>query len=291
MISIKELFDMAMAISDNVSTDGILMSESDIIDYKIKTPSLINLGLAELNKDIEAYGNRVFEPITLKNNLDDGFKTYEHNANVPLTIKGVGKIYNFEVDTNCTVYLEKLDGTLIEQIDVTTTEYKRFKGYINTDEEVQLRFTGQYYFRVKNVAFFDKKVELDRVPDYDEWVQYPLPDDFISIESIRSDDGYDLQPYSGYKLDGTTILLPWERSYSVNLFYKKRLSTITSFDDVLAIEPELARPLAYFLLGNLMIDENPVISGYAFEKYEFERSLIKDKPANMSCIVDIYGGW
>lgn len=297
MIAVKDIFNQAMAISDNISTDGVLVSESDIIDYKIKTPSLINLGLAEIAQDIEVFDDITYQYRKMNNLLIDdiGFETYENNGS-DLTFEADGaKMYSFQVDMNCTVLIQEKIGqnyTTLEQLDIVTDEFVTYKGEITPSDPnstIRLVFSGEYSFLLKNIALFDKKIPMDRLLDYDEYLRYTLPNDVLEIYQVITEDGETYKNISDYKIEGIkTLILPREFEGSIKVIYKKIIK-VEKFEDELPINSVVATPLAYFLLGNLMIDENPVISGFAFGKYDEERFKIRQKTlAGNDIIQDVY---
>jgi hypothetical protein len=276
--------------------DNGSISESDTKSYKVKSPSILTMGQNELIKEGDLFKTHEISCSPIPNLLGEQFKITEHLEN-DLIFQAIGaKAYYFEVDGEATIYIEELDGTVLDTINVDNTvrSFTAYKGAINTSDDIRLRFTGDYYYRVTNVALYPYKFQVDRIPDYRPWVKKVMPNDFKRVDQIVKE--YPQSQYvkeSDYKWEGRKDLYTsYDFNGTIRVVYRPVPTKITDLSQNLEIDDVTATTLLpYFLATHLMLEEKDDLAGYFNDRYEQLKYDFKKKPpATEEPIIDVYGG-
>lgn len=147
------------------------------------------------------------------------------------------------------------------------TVFRCFVGKRNGElPEVEVTFTGDYFYTVMRFAFFGNAISSDPndVPIYNEYVEYSMPDiaeDFLSLQraTITDSDGHELVYAKDYLIkNDRVLLLPWiSCPRYINVTYTRKLwqySVDGAVDENgLAVEAEVA---GYPLNTTIDIDED-----------------------------------
>lgn len=298
----QQVFNLAMALIDEVLDDGTI-SVSDTKTYAAKSPQLITMGQNELYSVGEYFKTLEISnkpPSSILGNTS-GMDYIEFIGN-ELTKEGNGsvKAYYFEVDGECTVYIEDYNGAwnTLATISVpdTVTDFTPYKGIVtpsNGATRSRIRFTGTYRYLITNYAMFSVPYQTSRVPDYRPWIKKEMPSDFKTIDQII--DEYPQRQYakdSTYKWEGKKDLyINYFYEGNIRIVYKPIPTTVAALTQTLEIDDITATTvLPYFLAAHLQLDENSDNANYFLQRYEQLKALATIKsPVSVENIVDIYG--
>ena len=76
-------------------------------------------------------------------------------------------------------------------------------GFDETTTPTLLRFSGNFFYRYKNVALFDVPFASDSdVPDYRPWIKKSMPSDFKSVSQVITETGSEYIKSGDYKWEG-----------------------------------------------------------------------------------------
>ncbi|OMF38774.1 hypothetical protein BK133_00795 [Paenibacillus sp. FSL H8-0548] len=301
----QEVFGIAMDLIDERLDTGLL-SESDTVSYKVKTPGLLTILQSELIKQ------------------GDLFKTYEI-ANKPITnllgytseldimeftgtefireCIGSAKAYYFEVDRVGTVYVEDYNGAWNTLATITTTNtpngFTAYKGVVTPSSgatKSRLRFTGSYYYKTINRALFDIPFALAAdVPDYRPWVKKQMPNDFKSVNEIVEE--FPNRQYANpanYKWEGKRDLyMNYYFEGNIRVVYRPIPSIVAAMTDTLQVDDVTARTIIPYGLGaHLLLTENADVAGFLQQRYEeLKAEASKSPPTASETINNVYGGF
>lgn len=279
--------------------DTGIISDSDTKSYKVKAPSILTMGQNELIREGDLFKTHEISCSPIPNLLGEQFKITEHIED-DLILQATGaKAYYFEIDGEATIYIEESDGTVLNTINVDNTvrSFTAYKGIItpsNPSNDIRIRFSGDYYYRVTNVALYPYKFQVDRIPDYKPWVKKVMPDNFKSVDQIIKE--YPQKQYikdADYKWEGRKDLYTsYVFNGTIRVVYRPIPAKITDLSQNLEIDDVTATTLLpYFLATHLMLEEKDDIAGYFNDRYEQLKYDFKKKPpATEEPIVDVYGG-
>lgn len=153
------------------------------------------------------------------------------------------------------------------------------KGLIEANSNpVRLRFIGDYYYTVRNVALYGYIFSADKndIPAYEPYTRYDISkmvDDFLVLASPpivekdneRLNQGYDVEGY-------TTVLLPHdvEGCYSVRYAHKPdKIETDIAADDDTNIDlgEELCSLLPLLVASYIWVEDEPEMANYYLNLY------------------------
>ena len=196
--------------------------------------------------------------------------------------EGVGKAYYFEVEGTATIELY-VDDTLQETIENTVkgafTAHKGF--FINPDNKTtKILFTGLYPYQYRNVAMYD--VTFETVADIWEYVSEKrydlrtLTTDFYKLLStdIVKQSGFNNTRYQktqDYYWEGDSVLVlngleqaDWKVHYYA---YPSQITSETTDDTVLPLDPEVANLLPIYIASQLLEEEDSELAYYYYQQY------------------------
>ena len=205
------------------------------------------------------------------------------------------KSYYFEADGNGVVYIELYD-TVTETwkiIDTINLSSKRafvpYKGFIKEGGEfvngnVRLRFTGDYFYSIKNIAMYEHLFsdEVQDIPAFESYTRYDintLVDDFLALSCPPIKEAErNLILNQDYEVEGNSvILLPYESKGVYKVLYERKPAVIedtgdvTNDDNVIDLDDELCSLLPVLIAAYVWIDDEPQKSEYYMSLYR-ERS-------------------
>lgn len=287
----QEIFDRAMALLDEVSTRGVPVSSTDLADYKLKAPNIINLTLnelAHLNEDEKTFETS-HKPVP--NQIGDAFTLREYKGeDVVFKAKG-SKGYFFEVDGAATIFIEEEtapDTWDILEI-VNNTGYNTHKNTITASDannQIRLRFSGSTYYTFKNIFLTD--ILFAEVPEYRPYFKISMPDDFQSTQQIIEEYPFRNYIETGfYKWEGRRDLyVNWNFEGTIRILYKPVPVAVTDLADTVDFDERTLVPVSYKLAGEIALYEERGNANYFFDKFEelktelFKKSPDPEKPAN-----------
>jgi hypothetical protein len=295
----QQVFEWVMSIADELSSTGTI-NPSDTNDYKYRTPAILNTLQSELIKpgDIFSTHEISHKPAST---VVGSFDVLEFEG-TELTMEGNGqaKSYYFEVDGECTIYIEDYTGNwnTLATITVpnTITDFTAYSGVITPTTgatKTRYRFTSNYRYLIKNYALFSAPFPASRIPQYRPWLKVSMPSNFKSINQIVEEVSDQYNVSSSYKWEGKADLyIAWEFEGNIRIVYRPIPSIITAITDVLEVDDITARTLMVYGLGaELYKDENEDLYKHFKSRYEFLKlESMKAPPSTEQKIVDVYGG-
>ena len=308
--------DDVIVLINNKSQNGLLIDDNDGTqqDNLLRMPSLINAAqreIATVYKKIPATMviSRYPVPSLLPNPLYAFDIVQRTDADISYQAQGA-KEYYFEVDYLADIYIEENVNdmwTQLEQISVTTkpTGYEAHKGFITPTDPantVRIRFSGQYAYRLRNVAFFGvSHAAVEDIPDYQPNVMYDLPADFYQLVPngiVFRGNFSDGEPFTKakpfYLLTRDKIGLPYydKGEYTINYYrYPTAINDDTPKTTALDVDDEAAECISYYVAGHVLIYDYPNIGTTLINEYQQKAQLLN--PAADTSDVEILDvtGW
>lgn len=293
-----EFYKQVMALINAVD-DGII--DITDADYKALAVNFINIRQSALAK----YGDLYKEHNITKTKFFPLYSTYkllEHSdEDIIITAEQKANSYYFEVNGTGTVYIEESQDNVnwqeIEHIDFVTTSSTAYKDnitYTSGYNYMRLRFTGEYFYTITNIALYKEKFVT--VPEYRPYVKYEMPLDFQSIDQIIEEtaDGNYINS-SSYKWEnGKNLYINNQFNGNIRIIYKPTPTKVTAIDseNLIQISDTVANTaLAYGVASDILVNEDIGIANYFEQKYQeclFEAK--RPKKATFQEINDVYGG-
>lgn len=281
-MNLGEVKEKVIKLINEYSNNGTLIpkTKGNYQDYVLRVPDLSNDAQMEIARFIKipAVHSLTQYPIQNLLGMHAGFDMEQYLPGIDKTYSAIGaKSYYFEVDRPCTVYVE-VNGISVKQIDVADIlKFTGYKGNIDSgdNDTVQLRFTGDYPYVIRNRALFQYKFQTDDdVPTYKAYVPYELPDDYMELDKIYR--WYDQRQYTvlpgDYKLTGRkTVELNWFTNGQFDIHYFKLPTVIdASTDDSYEFEVEIQAQylIPYYAAAIVVMDENQAIGTLLLNQYQ-----------------------
>lgn len=303
MVTAQEVFAYTMAFADEIDATGSI-NPTNTADYRVRTPGILNSIQAELIKIGDMY--KTYEitnkPIKSMLGLITGFDYMEFKGQeIIKEAIGSAKAYYFEVDGDCTVYVEDYTtqwNTLATITPTNINDFEAFKGVLTPTPgatKSRIRFTGEYRYLITNYALFDTPLAPTKVPDYRPWIKKEMPQDFKSIDQVITE--YPDRQYSrdnNYKWEGKKDLyINYYYEGNMRIIYRPIPSLITAMTDPLEVDDITARTLLPYALGmELFKDENETLYQHFYRRYNDLKVLgMTKQPAIEEKVINVYGSF
>lgn len=289
--TVKKILLDVRALLDELSKKGTLLPDASVIDLQLQGIRFVDLAQKELYRIGNVF--KKFE-ITRKpavNLLGANHQLIEFIGVDQTYGNHVAKAYYFEADDDGTVYVEELDGTILETI--TTTEgMKSYKGLINSNNPVRLRFSGTTFYRHQNRALYEAPFKLSQIPDFKPWIAIDMPADFRQVDSVIEE--YPVRQYSlssTYKWEGLSrLVVNYYYEGTIRVIYHPVPVTITSVDDVLEVDDITANAIVYYVAAKIAPHEMAELTNFFEQKYnELKYEVMRGQPSLEASITDVYG--
>lgn len=303
-VTAQDVFSIAMDLIDERLDTGLL-SESDTISYKVKTPGLLTLLQAELIKQGDIYSSYEMSnyPVTnlLGYNSEFDIRTFE-GTEFTRECAGSAKSYYFEVDDDATVYIEDFTAgwNTLATINAapTSSGFTSYSGIVTPTAGAtrsRIRFGGSYYYRTVNRALFGVPfASAGDVPVYQPWVKKQMPSDFKSVNEIIEEKCQSYSQSSAYKWEGRRDLyMDYYFEGKLRIVYRPVPSVVTLMTDTLQVDDVTARTIMpYGLAAHLLLTENADSAAFFNQRYEeLKVAASKQPPSSSEMIVNLYGGF
>jgi len=319
----KEIFEMAMAVMDEISENGQL-SPDDVAEYRAKAPYLLELWSKRMAK---SFGNKkTFEFVATKKknllgDLNQVSNIVENNGEIQeYSGKGANCFY-LEVDGDCRITFKEDGGSIsgkyvfnngeetdfTDTIEITVPEgtktFLPVKGILFTqrqDSTITMTITGDYYFRHNNRALSPYKYpSVSKVPAFEAYYKIELPEDFISRTQIISEE-----PKWQYNEGSPQI--KWENdrdlyvmfSYDgvIRINYVSLPKKITSLDQEIEYPEHIAISAVPYLVKHFArADMNDEIANDALQEFaQMYANTYAQEPLTPTQIIDVFnigGDW
>lgn len=279
----------AVKLIDEFSSSTEITDDNDIKD---KLNSLFNIAQIELSQisKIDAQMTLVQDiPLNEIGITQDDL--YTHNKD-DVVFSGIGMSYYFQVKGIATVVISKEGEEDITIQNDNNSKFTTYKGVFDTAGKITIRFTGEYYYSMRNIAIYDAKFSgITTVPAYQKYLEYELPSDFYQMNLVT----YRGSKLEDYKRIGNKILIPssYIGEVVVNYYkYPTKIDDETSDDFVLELNPEALTILPYYVASDVL--KSDVSANYtAFEaKYNAKLEILnstKSEETNNLSITQILG--
>lgn len=275
----------AIKYINEYSNNGNLISTTTNADYLLRMNDLANAAQMEIAtvRKIQASFSISQNPIINQLGLLQGFDEIQHLGSDNTTTVAVGsKSYYFEVDRQCTVYIEEQINnvwTILSTITVpsTVTTFASYKGLITPSSalnNVRIRFSGAYPYNIRNRALYAYTFPTaNDVPDYRPFVKYDMPADFMELKKVTQEtDPRQYTSLKDYRWEGIrTFVVNYYQTGSFRIEYYKYPTVIDSTtDDNTSFEVDLVaqEAIPYYIGAHVMIGENPGISTLLLNLYQ-----------------------
>ncbi len=305
MFTAQDVYSTAMSFMDEKSVNGIAIPDSEQLDYRMKAIDLINTSIEEISETINVNISKKYSRRYFPNTIEKvtGFEGAVHEIkDIEYLANNKSTSYYFEVDGDATVRIEIYNPVLESwrtaktiTVEGVNGEYKSFKGILeNLPEDGELTriiFSGEYYYRIGNVALYNKRVkeEVD-IPEFKEWIEVEFENKVVSIDSI-SDLNRKPIGESNYRIEDnqTKVYLHYEYEDTIIINYSGFQNSLVSFDDVIHFDDRWKPILSYYLAAHLLIGDGEDTAQYFVTKYE--EAFNKATESVESDIVELDNFW
>lgn len=247
-----------------------------------------------------------------KNLLNEAYlaKEYIHEAeNVAFEATGALSYY-FEASGGQGQYtLQKLDAngewSTIGNAHYTD-ESGTFKSYsgtlqgVTSADTVRIVFSGDYFFVIRNMAFFAQKISATEIAGNAAYTEYDLPalfSDFngLAAEPTAGDSGIALRGYSIIRQ--SVLCVPNDFSGAVTVEYEHLPTAAVYHDDPetdtaeVDADTEICAILPYLIASYVWIDDEPAKAQYYKVMYEERAQEIRNRLSVQTPIKINNNGW
>lgn len=232
---------------DEATKKGIELPETKNADYRDKFNYFLDSAqkyIAGIIK-IPAVTQITQNPIPNQLGFMSGFELRQYLPGTPIVLTGKGtKSYYFEIDNIGTVTIA-VNGATVDTIENTDKrKFTAHKGNITaTDADtITITFSGNYPYNIRNTALFAYNFATDDdVPTYTRYVEYDMPDDFMSFDTVilRSDPAiYDIYKAMRWE-NNKKVIFEYYKSGSFDIhYYKYPADILPSAADTTELEIE-----------------------------------------------------
>ncbi len=275
-----------------------------------------NRALLQVNKIRPAISHYIINHKPLVNLVNEStFVPIEKDEDLTFEATGA-KSYYFEADGNGIVYLELYDADtetwrIIDTITLSSARaFLSYKGFVKDGGEfvvgtVRLRFTGEYFYSIKNVAMYRHLFsdEIQDIPAYESYTRYDiskLVENFMSFCSPPIQEAErNVILNQDYEIEGNSIvLLPYERKGVYKIMYERRpipiedTGDVTSDETTVDLDEELCSVLPILIAAYVWIDDEPQKSEYYMSLYRERANEIEYKAKDTAPVtIKSSNGW
>ena len=281
MTTAQGLFEDIKALFDELSNKGVTISADKTKDMELKAIRFLSMAQREIYDMGNYFGEFTHIQTSYENQLDDNFdiKTF---TGTNYTTDGVqAQAYYFEVDDDATVTIQEQIGDNWVTLEVLTctssNAFTPYRGTVTTSRNIRLVFSGSTFYHYRNIALWD--IPFKTVPDYGEWIQVELPDDFMNISDIvKITEGEGYLRNGDYKLEGQrNLYVSKDFEGIIRMTYHAIPPAITSLDDTIVVDDIHSNMMVYYAAAKIAPAERPEVVNFFEEKYQESRSQL-NKP-------------
>jgi hypothetical protein len=298
-VTAQQIFNAAMDLLDERNSSGSFTT-SDIQAYEYRAPNILTMAQAELIEQGEIFSNYEVTNSPVLNQLGTMFDVVEFTGTDLNYTANASKAYYFEVDSEATVYIEEsVSGSwnTLTTISVpnTVSDFTAYSGVITASvstSDIRIRFSGSYFYRIRNIALFEYSFQASKIPVYKPWVPKSMPSDFKSIDKIVQEDSEFYIKQGDYKWEEKNKLyVSYDFEGNIRIVYHPIPTVITALSDTLQVDDVTAfTVMPYLLATKLILDENPELASYFNQRYtEMKAQATRKKPEGELPMKDFYG--
>lgn len=308
-----------IVLINNKSASGQIIPDLDgnQMDYLLRIPSLANAAQMEIattyKKIVTHFSVSQYPAVNGITNPSRMFDIYEHtSADVSFLAPGAAAYY-FEVDNLADIYIEEevngafqpLSSPIHIQVSEKPSAYQAFKGFITPSDpqsNVRIRFSGDYEYRIRNVALYTSKfASADDIPAYTRYNSYTMPADFFQLmpDGItfkgNNSDGYPFVKTADYFWQGfNTLCINYYNRGEYTVYYYRYPTTIgddTPDTYTFEIDPEAQELIPYYVAAHILMDEKPNIGTLLLNEYNNKLAQLSNPDVYGKTEIENTTGW
>jgi hypothetical protein len=261
--------------------------------------------IATIKKIISTYSFSR-NPIINQLGLLTGFDIQQHlNVDLIDTMAIGSQAYYFEIDRQCSVYIEEQVGgvwTILSTIIVpnTVTSFTAYKGLITPSSvlnQVRIRFGGLYPYNIRNryLCQYTFPTVAD-IPDYTPYVKYTMPSNFMKLKGIvHKTDPRVYEHMSSYYWENKRVLVVnyyLTGSFDIEFYtYPADITSTTADNYEFELDVDACEAIPYFMGAMALIEENPSISTILLNLYQAELSNLDQLDTGVATMVLSLNPW
>lgn len=289
MRTIADCKALFLSYLDEATKKGVALPSTKNADYVSKFNTFLydsEVYIANMVK-IPSVMNVTQNPIPNQLGLLQGFDLQQFLPGKDKVLTGIGtKSYYFEVDNLATILI-KVNGVVVSTLtNLTKGTYTAYKGNITAlaSDTVTITFTGNYPYNIRNTALYAYSFPADNdVPDYKPYVEYSLPSDFMSFDSVTiKSDPRVYEKYIAYKWEITKkIVLNYYDKGSFEIYYFKypTFKSASSLDTTPMDIEDRAIDLVVLDAGVKSTSaDNPALSSWLLQQFNNRANNIINTP-------------
>lgn len=304
-MQLGESFQKALSLMAEYSTDGVLTPEGDNADYLLRMPRFADSAQKELATVKKIPATYTFSQNPIPNQLPILYAmAIKQHLNTDIIEQAVGsRAYYFEVDNIATIYIEEcINGswTVLNSINNTTkgqyTPYKGLVSPVNPNNQVRLRFGGQYLYNTRNRALYAYTFPTaDDIPVYQRYVEYDMPADFYKLKKVMlTADPISYGPTNDYFWKNKRTLKAnyfLSGEFEVHYFrYPTTITTDTSDSYEFEVDTDAQELIPLYIASKCIMDENQTLGLQLLNEFQVRLAMLDSGvEAEPATIKDVYG--
>ena len=234
--TVGRILEEALHTMREYSNSGEVADGDAVVDYELSIIPLINKHQISIARETKCYKQVYDIAHNYPENQLDTWEEVEQHIATDISYEGAGsQSYSFQVGGYATIYIEEETGddvwTTLDTITHTPVAgdgyytYKGLTNVVDTDNNVRVRFSGDYFYPYRYVGLFAENYPTDaEVPNYQPYVPYTMPDDFMDLDFIDYTPQYgQLINYSDYRIETEgsveTLYINWKDKCEIKVNY------------------------------------------------------------------------
>lgn len=247
----------------------IAPSATRVKDFYMKLPSLFDMAQKQIATTAYIRKNLYISHLLPFTPEEWQLKTYTHkNNDITFSVPNA-YAYCFKVDNDSQIIIEGIDEagtvTILDEVKgYSLGGFTLFKDLIHLDKDykqIQIRFTGDTYYNIKDIALYDVNfTSYASIPDFGAYIRYPMPRNFYKALKAEIKGGTAYEPLSDSAWEiidyDNAITVSASISGEIRIEYAARTCEITSdTEDIYEFEISYEAQLAMLHLVASMVLE------------------------------------
>ena len=144
-------------------------------------------------------------------------------------------------------------------------------GYLSSDEDVRIRFTGAYAYTVQNVALYDVLISayVDDIPVFSEYCEYDissLAPNFLRLAPVAviDEDEREIVSKDVYTENGRLVYIARNKpgTYLVRYYTKPKVIKDAKIEEAIDLDEDLCALLPTLIASYLFAEDEPNLAEY-----------------------------
>lgn len=291
-MNVGQAIEKSLKYIAEYSNNSVKIPYSKNADYILRAKDFINAA----QNEIAAQFKRIVKTFSIVQMALDsmtglyGFDSIMHtNTDNVQTVGKGAKAYYFEVNDIATVYIEEcVNGnwitleTINNNVKGKFTAYKNLINANNPNNDIRIRFSGNYPYMIKNRALYQYSFpDKNSIPDYVPYVKYQLPTDYMEIKSVTIiKDQRQRVSLAQYMIEGKKYLVLnyFDKGEIVTEYYAYPTQITSSTPDTaeLEVDIEAQEAIPLYVGSHMIYDENPQLATILMNEYNLRLSRLID---------------